>query len=142
MQTLLPYIIGLLATTGYAILPVLAKKANVDVPPFAFISITMIFLSMFSGIASLFFNKDFSLLSMPSSVWIFLIGFAFLNFLAFAFMLASIKSIPIAEYQLMSLLIPIIGASFAYVILQEPFKIQYLIGLIFCSVGLFIALKT
>jgi len=135
------YLTGLVAITGYSLLTVLAKKVQTDIPSFAFITVTMVFLTLFSGIASLFYEKNFSFASISMATLGQLALFAFINFVAFAVMLFTIAKIPVVEYQLIAMLMPIISGVLAYYILSEGLSAKYFIGLIFIAIGLYIALK-
>jgi len=135
------FLVSLLAVSCYATLPVIAKKINVDIPSFAFIAITMALLSGLSLLASLFYERTFKFWEISASGWLWLGLFSFINFCGFALFLWAISKIPIAEYQLIFLLTPIISGCLAFLILGEAFHIRYLIALAFISAGLFIALK-
>lgn len=136
-----PHLAAFLAVTCLAVLPVLAKKLQLDVPPFAFIAITMAGLCVFASIASFCVEKEFSVLAMNTKIWMGLILFSAVNFVGFAIYLFAIRKIPVAHYQLIGLATPIVGAVFAFWLLGEKFKPQYLIGLVFIAAGLFIALS-
>ena len=128
------YVAAVTAIFGYALLPVLAKKLQADIPSFAFIAITMAFLTLFSTIASFIHEKEFSLSGISMPTFSFLNLCALVNFLAFAVMLFAISKIPIVEYQLIALLTPIFGGILAYFILSEGLSIKYFVGLIFIGV--------
>lgn len=141
MQVFIPYIYAFIAMFAYASLGVLAKKVGDAVTPFMFIAISTFFVAAFSIVIAFFHPKEMSLteISMPS--WTILFIFSVVNLVAYAFFLWAIKGITVAEYQLIYLLSPVVGGLLAYAIVQEPFKLQYLVGLAFMGVGLYIALK-
>jgi len=136
-----PYLLAFFAMACYALLQVLAKKLQFDTPPLAFIAVTMAFLCVFAAIASFYIEKDFSIQKMDQKMWIGLIVFSVVNFIAFTAYLVVITKIPVTEYQLIGLATPVVGAIFAYWMLGEEFKFQYLVGLVFIAIGLFIALR-
>jgi len=135
------YAIALLAICGYASLGVLAKKSSFDVPPFAFIGITMIFLAGFAITASLLTEKSFQIGSLQPQAWIWIIGFALINFIAFALYLYALGKMPVVEYQLIAVITPLIGGILAYFILNEALSARYFIGLLITTLGLYIALN-
>jgi len=135
------YLLGLGAVLSYALLPILAKKINLDVPPLTFIAITMALLTGLSAIAAKLFEKEFFITSISTVNWLWLTAFAMINLIAFSLMLSTLTKMPVIEYQIMGVLIPVIGGLFAYFILAETLTARYFIGLIVMSVGLYIALK-
>ena len=141
MLAIFPYIIAFMAMSGYATLTVIAKKIQADIPSFFFIAITMAVLSVLSLMIALLYEKDFNVGQLSGENWLWLLGFSLLNLVSFVLLLFAIKYIPVAEYQLILLMSPIVGGGISYLILQEAFKMQYLYGLVFIAVGLFIALR-
>lgn len=134
------YLIALIAISCYATLSVIAKKVLSDIPPFTFITITMIFLAIFSGISALFFEKN-SIFSALSTHWLWIIGFSLINFIGFALYLYAITKMPVVEYQIIAVITPVIGGGLAYLILSEALTTRYFIGLVFIAIGLYISLK-
>lgn len=143
MTSYLSYALAFLAMVGYSILPPLAKKFQYDVGPYSLIAFTMFFLCLFAFFSAQTFEKNPMqvMSSLTLANWIGFAGFAFINLIAFSLMLGSLKVIPVAHYQLIFLLSPIVAGLISAPLLGEPFKIQYLIGLPFVAVGLYIALK-
>jgi len=121
------YLSSLFAITCYASLTVIAKKLQGDIPPFAFIGLTMTFLTLMAGAASFLFEKNFTLSSINTSAWFTLFGFAAINLAGFAIMLFAISKIPIVEYQIIAVITPIIGGLLAYFILSEGLSAKYFI---------------
>ncbi len=143
MATILPYILAFIAVTCYASLTPLAKKlVTGEIPPLALIATSMIFLSVYAIIASLFFEKDFSFSKIETTTWLGIAAFSFINFVGFALYLMAIKDIPVTQYQIIFLISPIITGFIAYLILSEEFKMQYIYSLPFIGIGLYIALKS
>ncbi|MAZ76919.1 MAG: hypothetical protein CMH31_06435 [Micavibrio sp.] len=139
--SLINYGIAFIAICGYASLGVLAKRSSLDVPPFAFIGVTMVFLAGFAITASLLTEKTFSISSLTGQSWIWMIGFAVINFIAFSLYLNAIGKMPVVEYQIIAVITPIIGGILGYLILSEALSPRYFIGIAITALGLYIALK-
>jgi drug/metabolite transporter (DMT)-like permease len=135
------YAIAVAAVICYGLLGPIAKKLQLNIPPFATIAITMFMLCAYATIASLFFEKDFSIAKISPRGWLGLVAFSAINFAAFAFYLIVIAKMPVTHYQLITLIGPIAGGILAYFLLGEMFKPQYLYGLMFIALGLFVALR-
>lgn len=142
MTLAVPYIVTFISVCLYACLPVIAKKVHADIPPFSFMALTMAILSLCSFVADFFVDRHVEILKLPSSVWQGILAFGILNFLAFAAYMFAIARIPVAEYQLFYVITPIVTGLLAFAVLAEPFKANYMIGLLFIGVGLFIALRS
>ena len=141
MSTLAPYFISFFAVVCYAALTPLAKKLQLDIPPFAFIGIASAILCALAVLISLCFEKNFSVLKLSPGTWMSFTIFALVNLAGYAFYLTAISKVPATQYQLIYLVSPIVTAFLAYVLLHEAFKLQYLYGLIFIGAGLFTALR-
>jgi len=135
------YFIGIFSVFCYAGLSALSKKVLSGIPVFAYISITMIILALFSGVASVFYEKDFSLVKLTMPTWGGMALASMINFIGFAAYLYAIERMPITHYQLMYILSPVIGGIVAYLLLNEPFKPQALVGLALMAAGLFVAIR-
>lgn len=137
-----PYLLAFLAMCCYASLAPLSKKLTLDIPPFAFIATTMIFLCAYGVIASFFVDKGFSYSKIEPATWGKLAIFSLVNFVGFFVYLYAIRHIAVAQYQIIYLASPVVGGLIAYLILSEGFKMQYLYSLPFIGIGLYIALKS
>ena len=135
------YLVGIFSVFCYAGLSALSKKVLSGIPLFAYISVTMILLGLFSGAASVFYEKDFSLAKLTVPVWGGMLLASTINFIAIAAYLYAIERMPITHYQLMYILSPVIGGIVAYFLLNEPFKPQALVGLLLMGAGLFVAVR-
>lgn len=136
------YATGLFAICCYAALPSISKKMlSGGVPPFAFIAVTMVFLATFSAIASYFVEKDFALSKLGAHGLTGLLIFSLVNFVGFSTYLYVITKMPVTHYQLLGLAGPIIGCYVAYLMLNEPIKPQYFIGLLVVAAGFYIAVR-
>lgn len=64
-----------------------------------------------------------------------------INFIGFSLMLYVIGKIPVVEYQIIAVIMPIITEFLAFLVLSEALSARYFIGLIFIAIGLIISLK-
>ncbi len=141
MQTIVFYGIGFAAVAFYAVLPAIAKKLEVSIPPFAFIAITMMLLGALALVLSLLFEKQFHFANLGRYELSWLFIFSFINLIGFALFLKAIMSIPVAHYQLIyGALPPLIGAFFAYIWFGEQMTLRFFIAIPFVLAGLAIAL--
>lgn len=76
---------------------------------------------------------------MPT--WSLIILFSVINFIGFSLMLYVIGKIPVVEYQIIAVIMPIITEFLAFLVLSEALSARYFIGLIFIAIGLIISLK-
>jgi drug/metabolite transporter (DMT)-like permease len=141
MNLLSTYLLAFFAMACYAFMPVLLKRLQIEIPPLMLIAITMAVLCALAAGASFFFEKTPQILTINPKMWAGMVFFGVVNFIGFAVFMIVIAKIPVAHYQLIGLATPIVGAAFAYWMLGEEFKIQYLVGLVFIAIGLFIALR-
>ncbi|MBN8521194.1 MAG: EamA family transporter [Alphaproteobacteria bacterium] len=141
MHSLFIYLAAGSAIALYASLGVLAKRVFADIPGFSFIAITMFMLTTLSGIAAFMYDKNFQMSSLTPSTWGWVVLFAVTNFIAFSVHLWVLARLPVAEYQIMAVVTPLIGGLLAFLILQEPLSWRYVVGLAIAAVGITIALK-
>lgn len=141
MPSLLVFSAAGLAIALYASLGVMAKRVFADIPGFSFIAITMFILATLSGVAAFLYNKDFQVSSLTPSTWAWVVLFAVTNFIAFSMYLWVLARMPVAEYQIMAVITPLIGGFLAFLILQEPLSWRYVVGLAIAAIGITIALK-
>ncbi len=137
---IIPYFFALIAVACYAILTPLAKKFQLDLPPFAFIAASSGILAVSSFICSFFIEKDFSITKTAGSAWLNILIFSMINLLGYFLYLKALEKIPSANYQLLYLLSPVIVAISAYFILGERVELRQIIGLVIMSVGLCVAI--
>lgn len=135
------YGIAVIAVFFYAILAVIAKKLMADMPPFAFIAVSMAFLSIMAAGVSYFSEKSFSYLHITADNLLWLSLFAIFNLIGFGLLLTAISKIPVVEYQIIAILTPVFTGVIAYYALSEALSPKYFVGLIFIGIGLYIALK-
>ncbi len=136
----MPYLIGFAAMSCYAALPAISKKILQDLPPITLIFTCVVFLSLYSGIWMLFYDKGASLSAMKGPTWGGVVILAAVNMGGYFLYMTTIKMIPVTQYQMIYIFSPIIAAFFALLLLGEPFKMRYLAGLAVMGLGLFIAL--
>ena len=140
MSVVLPYIAAFMAMFCYALLPVLAKKMHASVPPFSLIAVTMFVLMLCSLVASYVTERSFKISSLGLSDFLSLVLFGLINFVGFGAYLFSISKIPVVEYQMIGVLIPLVGGVLAVFLLNEPFLWRYGVGFVFVAVGLYLTL--
>ena len=141
MSAVSPYILGLVAVICYAAMTPISKKLQLDIPPFAFVGIASAMLCVFAAAISFFFEKDFSLTKITPDIWGGMTILVLVNLAGYVLYLMAISKMPATQYQLLYLVGPIVAAGLAYLLLREPFKIQYLYGLVIITAGLFVALR-
>lgn len=142
MPALFVYAIAVVSIFCYAALPVISKKSLISgVPPFAFIGITMLLMSLTSISISLVTEKKFSLMQLKGPEWFGLILFTAVNLVGFFLLLTSVSKMPIAHYQIMGVVGPVVSIILAYFFLGEQIKPQFFLGIALVGAGLFVALK-
>ena len=139
MQGFLLYGVAVAAISFYAILPVIAKKIGLAVPPLGFIAITMAILSVLALCASLVFERSFNINSLKLSQFILLLLFGIVNLAGFLLYLKAINGIPVAHYQLVGILGPIITAGLAFLFLGEQIGIRFFIAIPIFLLGIYVA---
>lgn len=134
------YGVAILAVILYGILPVLAKKSGLQVPPFTFMAIAMATLTIVSITAALLFERDFLTNRHQLNTILIPLLFGLINFVAFTCMLFALKHIPVAYYQLLMILSPLVAAGTAYLLLGETITVWFAAALPVIFVGLYLAL--
>jgi|GEM_PF-1606927 len=143
MSAFFPYVIAFFAVCSYASLAPLAKKIiGEGITGFQLIVLNSVFLGVLGLIAILFTDRDFSAFkNMTPDLWLWSLLWACLNFLGFALYLYAIDRMPVVNYQIMFLTMPIIGSTLAYFLLSETINLKQIIGGIIVAVGVYIAIK-
>ncbi len=139
MISLIPYFLAFLAVSCYALLAPIAKKVGLHLPPFTFIAISSGIIALGSGIIGFFLERDKVSAAMHDINWGWLFIFSAINMVGYVFYLMAIRKIPIAQYEMFGILMPIIGGLFALILLKEPFHLRYILALAFMAVGIAIA---
>ena len=135
------YFFAAAATALYAIQPIIAKKVQVVVPPFAFIAMTMFILASLALCASFLFERQFRVGSVPQSYFALILVFGVVNFLGFWLFLKAISGIPAPHYQIIGgVLAPILSSLFAYVLLGEAVGPYFFLAMPLAFVTLYLAL--
>ena len=139
---LAPYLIAFAAVACYASLGVISKKMLPEIPPFSFIAITMIILSSLAVIGAILTKEKINFLNdLDYKGWVWVVGFSFINCVGFALNLKAIQLMPIAHYQVVALVSPLIGGLFAYLILSEQLNTKFFIGFLITALGIYITFK-
>ncbi|MBI5456443.1 EamA family transporter [Candidatus Kaiserbacteria bacterium] len=142
MQSFLFYGIAIAAVCSYALLHVLAKKAQLSVPPFTFMATTMFVLAALAFVASLLYEKPFQMESWKNSDIVLVVAFGAVNFVAFALYLKAISGIPLSHYQLIvAALGPVAAAALAYIFLSEYVSVRFFIAIPIILAGLYLAIS-
>lgn len=137
-----PYLIAFAAISCYASLGVISKKMLPEIPAFSFIAITMVMLSLLAVLGALLTKEKFTFVNnIDYKSWIWVIGFSIINCVGFALNLKAIQLMPIAHYQVIALISPIIGGLLAFLILNEHLNPKFFIGFAITAIGIYITLK-
>ncbi len=134
--------IVLLSTLGYAVLPVLLKRANSKIPPFTIIAISMFVLFSLSLILSIVQEKSLSIkfeVIKENLGVLVLVGV--INTIAFWLGIVGYKYMPLWQQSLYGLLSPVFIAVFAFLILGESISPKFFLSLLLMRAGLFLAIK-
>lgn len=131
------------STVIYGLLPVLFKKTNQHIPPFAVMAVSMFALFLVSLILSLFFEKNINwkFISDNRNLFLVLITAGLINALGFWLAIQAFKYMPLWQQTLFGLFIPLITGIFAYFILGETLNPKLFAGLIIMGLGLIIAIR-
>lgn len=136
-------LIVLLSVVCYAILPVLVKKANQNIPPFTIMTISMFVLFTASLILSLIFEngKIWKSFDDSKNLVLILVAMGLINTLGFWLVIQAFKYMPLWQQTMFNLLAPALTGIFAYFILGEAISIKLFLGLLIMGVGLYIAVR-
>jgi drug/metabolite transporter (DMT)-like permease len=126
------------ATVGvYALMHTIAKS-QISVPPFTFIGIAMGTVSLLA-FATSFALAEGRAPTVTSLAW--LVAYGVVNFIGFVLYLRVIGGMPIMQYQLVSIVGPVIGGAIAFALLGEPVAPRFISALPFLGLGLYLALS-
>lgn len=140
MMTPITLLITLLGIFGYAMLGPLAKKVGYSIPPFSFIAVSALILCIVSFIIAIIFERTQVAATYQSIKWGWLIAYSMMNLVAYVFYIIAVNRIPVAEYEMFSILMPIFGGIAAVYLLNEPFHPRYLVALVIMGIGLYVAI--
>lgn len=138
MTSIIPYLVSFFAVASYALMGPIAKKVSTDLQPLSFIAVTSFLLMMAAAISSYFFEKG-ALASFEKINPQWLVIYFVCNFVSYIGYLWAITRIPVAQFEMFGIFVPIIGGFFAWLILNETFHTRYFVALAFMAVGIFIA---
>jgi drug/metabolite transporter (DMT)-like permease len=135
------YLIAVFSVCCYALLSPMAKKIGVELPPFTLIACSSIILGTCAAITA-FFREREQVIAVASKVeWGWLVIFSLTNLVGYVTYLWALNKIPVAHYQMLNIISPVIGGLLAFVMLRESFPLRYFPALLLMLVGLAIALK-
>ncbi len=138
MATYIPYLVSFFAIACYSLMGPIAKKVSTDLQPLSFIAFTSFLLMMAAGICSYFFEKNaIATFEKINPYW--LVVYFICNFVSYIGYLWAITRIPVAQFEMFGIFVPVIGGFFAWLILKEPFHTRYFAALAFMAVGIYIA---
>lgn len=131
----------LLSTTLYALIIPLLKKANLTLPPFTVMTISMLALFLFSLFTSIAFEHSLNLnLQKEKNTILLLLLIGVINGIAFWLGIKAYKYMPLNQQALFALLSPVLIGIFAYFILGEKINPKIFISLIIMGFGLIFSL--
>ena len=137
---MLPYLSGLMGVSCLALLTPLAKRFQLDFPPFAFVAITSSMMALGGFVLSFCTERGFSAAKLPGSAWMNILLFSVINFIGLVFYLRAVGRLPANTYQLLYLLSPVIVAVASYFILSERIDMRQVLGFLIVALGLGVAL--
>lgn len=135
----IPYVIAFMAVACYAIMGPIAKKVGPDIQPFTFIALASFLLTLIAGCAAFFYERGNWEDTITRLNWSWLALYIAANFISYTGYLWAIARIPVAQFEMFGIFVPIVGGLFAWLILKEPFHARYVLALAFMAVGIFIA---
>lgn len=139
-MTMLPYFVGFMAMACYALMGPIAKMTGTNIGPFSFIALASFVLTVIAaGVAYAFERNEFSQ-SMTDLKWNWMALYIVVNFISYAGYIWAIGRIPVAQFEMFGIFVPVIGGFFAWWILKEPFHMRYFLALAFMAVGIVIAI--
>ena len=138
--TLLYYGIAVLALLSYAAMAILAKKAEGAIPPFTFIAGTMFVLAFLAIGSSFIFEGTSAWRNLASRDIVLMVAFGAINLIGFALFLKAITGMPIAHYQLLGILTPVVVAAIAFFIFGERVTVRFFLAVPVILFGLYLAL--
>lgn len=139
MTPYLPYIVAFFALSAYSLLGPIAKKVGLDLPPFTFIAASSLILMLSAGAIAYVFERHRVIPMFQDLHWHWLATFSLINLVAYVGYLWAINRMPVAQYEMFGVVMPVVGGLFAVALLKEPFHARYIIALVLMTAGLYIA---
>jgi drug/metabolite transporter (DMT)-like permease len=140
MIAIMPYFIAVAAICFYASLSPMAKKIGFNLPPFSLIAISSFIHLCIAGSIAFAKERHVVLAGFDKIEWHWLLIFSITNLIGYVLYLLALSKIPVAQYQMFTLLTPIVGGLLAVLLLKEPFHARYFIALAFMGIGIAIAI--
>ena len=138
-MTLIPYVTAFFAVACYALMGPVAKKVSVDIQPLTFIALASLLLTIVAGLFAYFYERQEALASLGKISLNWLGFYVVCNFISYAGYIWAITRIPVAQFEMFGIFVPVVGGFFAWLILKEPFHARYFLALAFMAVGILIA---
>lgn len=139
-MTVLPYAVAFFAVACYAIMGPIAKKVGPDIQPFTFIALASLLLTIVAASVAYFYERGNWTDTLSRLNWSWLGLYIAANFVSYAGYLWAIARIPVAQFEMFGIFVPIVGGFFAWLILKEPFHARYFLALAFMAIGILIAI--
>lgn len=141
MIILIPYLVAFLAVACYAMMGPVAKMTGTEVGPFTFIAIASMFMTVMAGGVAFINEKNQFVSSMAHIHWGWMAFYIVANFISYTGYLWAIGRIPVAQFEMFGIFVPVIGGFFAWWMLKEPFHPRYFLAIAFMAVGIWIAVS-
>lgn len=138
-MTALPYFVAFLAVACYAMMGPIAKKVSGDIQPFTFIALASLSLTACAALIAFFYERGDFTASLAKINIGWLAVYVICNFVSYAGYLWAITRIPVAQFEMFGIFVPVIGGFFAWWILKEPFHARYFLALALMAAGILIA---
>lgn len=139
-MTLLPYFVGFMAMASYALMGPIAKVMGATMGPFSFITVASLALTIIMAFVAFTFERGDFVQSMTQLKWNWMALYILVNCISYAGYIWAIGRIPVAQFEMFGIFVPVIGGFFAWWILKEPFHMRYFLALAFMAVGILIAI--
>ena len=137
---MIPYFVAFVAMSCYAMMGPIAKLTGTSIGPFCFIAVASLFLTMIAFAAAFIFERDEFAPSLSRVNWSWLGLYVVINFTSYAGYIWAIGRIPVAQFEMFGIFVPVIGGFFAWWLLKEPFHLRYFLALGVMATGILIAI--
>ncbi len=136
------YFLAFLGVSLSASLSVIGKKVLTSgVDGFTYIGITTAILSVLAFFGSaLSFGGKINLSGVTNVSMGWMLVMAIINFIAFYIYTIVIKDMAVTQYEIISIVTPIIAAFLAYFLLNEAILFKHILGATIVGAGLYVAL--
>jgi drug/metabolite transporter (DMT)-like permease len=140
LPLMFPYFTALIAVICYGAIGPILKKAGLNLPIFLLVGVASTLLAI-GAFVILFVTEGRSGFFLPDRSklgWLSI--FAVINLLGWGLYMYSIRSIPVAQYDMIAGLGILVTAFFAALLLNEPLHLRYIPAAVLIMLGLYIAI--